>query len=201
MSDLDAFMAQFGIVDGPAAQAYRTASSFDELYAVAGERLLEHARAVATAVFPVADGGLFSLFRRALTSREVPPRSHAGVVVFAALLDLCEVRGFFSGHARGRADAISLQRIYAAALSLDLSLRRGVPDEEKAVIREMGQSFGDLFFEDPTVHADVFERQIWKVRGSDQRQADMAGFIRLTAVERTWLEPAALLQHFERLSG
>jgi len=166
LSDLDDFLEQFGVRNGPAGQAYKAATSIDELYEIAAERLLEHARAIAQVVLPPKKSGLLASLSRVFASTESTPsaRTQAAVVMMGALSDLAEVREFFRGpFARERAAGLSLKRIYDDACDLHLDLLFGVPEDEKGTIRQMFEEFGSEFIKNPRRQTADYAKLFWRV--------------------------------------
>lgn len=202
MSDWEAHVATLGVCwrDGPATTDYANARTADELYYAAGEHLGLHAVAIMQPLrLPRRGSVVLNGMRRLAPSkwREYWRVTNDAFCAFA-LIDLCWVRSVFRDQERWPELSALLDQTFVMAC-----VYRG-----RAI--EMASEENELFRDQATTHLIDFqdhperthEQQIarlMKIDGVHNQNVRKAEFIKAAIVQPSWLEPWALIEHYDRI--
>ncbi len=206
MIEANSFLAAFGIEDGPAARDYSNARTVDDLYLAAGKRLRLHAGVMMKGLqLPQRGTLLLGAMRRIAPAKWLRYwQIWNDAFCSCALADLCSVREFFRRHTdRWQELSVLVNQSFIMA-NVNCAHVIGMSEEEKRMLRENSARHLIDFQDDPDRTLAEQVHRILNLDGVDKRKLrgskSLAEFMELAIVQPSWLEPAVLMQHFDRIA-
>lgn len=200
MSGPEALMAALGIEESPAARAYASAQTVDELQQAAGNLLYLHATSMLEALGQ-SRGIVWSILRAMRRSRWLElARTESNHFSCCAVSDLCGVRELLLPRGYWTKSVQHFIRLVYISATIFYWRGRRIGEPEVVEFRDASTKAIIAFEDDRNLTVADQARVILDQLGlSKPDQRRYAEFLKLAVVQSTWLDPAALRQSLQRL--
>jgi len=181
---------------------YADAPDLDHVNYAAGEALALHAAAISMALpLPSYSGLRLAAMKR--LDRQKWQRFwdlHNQVFCAAAFIDLCEVRSVFQKEGRWTEYESTVMEIFPMAHPIHFRTHLRLSDEERESLKDGALKHMREFWEVGR-NADQQLERLMTIEGIQKERVNMPALIESAIKERSWLDPWALIRHYDRLSA
>jgi hypothetical protein len=204
MEDLFKHLETLGVsmADSRAATDYGKANTQDELHYCAGEHLALHAVSITMALhLPRRGSAVLALMKRVARSRwERYWKLQNDAFCLSALLDLCTVRSVFREQKRWPELSSLLDHVFVMCCVYRTRAIEMAPDEKDRFLAQVTNHLVD-FQDDGSRKPEQQIDRLMNLDGIHRDRLDKAAFVRSAIVERSWLDPWALIHHHDRIAA
>jgi hypothetical protein len=204
MEDFFKHLETLGVsmADSRAATDYSKANTQPELHYCAGEHLALRAVSITMSLhLPRRGSAVLALMKRVAHSRwERYWELQNDAFCLSALLDLCTVRSVFREQKRWPELSSLLDHVFVMGCVYRARAIEMAPDETD---RFLAQATNHLvvFYDDGGRKPEQQIDRLINLDGINRDRLDKAAFVRSAIVERSWLDPWALIRHHDRIAA